>query len=202
MDLTKNRLTKPLPIALAIALTMATEATVKAERSADVQMELRTNRKIYHMGETVTFVMTFRNTSGRSLRIFPGPEQNGTRVISLANLASNTKPKPLQLVELSTYFDSWARETVTVKPGQTCRHTLKAVFRDRLPPDWENPNRGIYLIFYGGTAFQLPEFGKYSVSGTYRFDDDHPVVNYISRNGPRLWFGNLISESVIVALEK
>jgi hypothetical protein len=170
--------------------------------AAEIQIGLRADKGRYHFGDTVEFVMTFRNVSARAIRIFRSPEPYDTRVLSLFGFQGRAKAKALELVELSTYFDSWAKEVETLQPQQVSARRIRAKLRGRLPVDWNDRTPGIYLVFEGGTAFMLPSFGRYSVVANYRFAREHPVVKYIPVAGPPIWFGGLTSPVVILDFQR
>jgi hypothetical protein len=167
-----------------------------------VQVNLKTDKSRYRIGEKITFKLDYINISMHSLWLLP---QTQTYVAGMFQIEKLGSQGPIEKIRgsneiPSVALDGLAKEAVNVKPQGHLGRSLTAELSPTLPEWYGDSRKGIFLVF-PGSALLLPGPGRYSVRAQLHSSADHPVNMYLPHSA-KLWSGDVISDPLVIYIEQ
>ena len=164
---------------------------------SDVKVALSTNKKSFKRGDEIRFKIVFKNTGPHAIRLLPRSEVQSADAITVTNVATQRQARVLRYGEVAVDFQQLSKETVILQPGQLWHRDLRARFASTLPAYFNERRAGLFLVFRGMSAINLPDVGFYSILVDYHSPPNNPVKQYLS-DAPPLWEGRAASTPIVV----
>ncbi len=160
----------------------------------ELNISLRPKKPVYKSGDRLTIEIKYRNRQRRAVRLLPNLLVYPAAAFKFRNVSNGTQGTFLKYSEIDIDVEQWAKDVVTLGPGKTCSRQLKVQVVDRLPSEYGNNRRGLFILFLV-SAVALPSPGRYAVTMDYD-SIEHPVRRVIHRY-PEFWQGKVSSPPII-----
>jgi len=186
-------------IRLRLLSTLLLFLTFSRAASANSELELtaRFSRRVYTIGDTVEFLITFKNTSHQPIRVLPEVGLFSSDLLSIRKLGGGAKAEYVRTpVERGLDLTALAKYVVLLNPGDSLTRHLSAIVVSHLPEAYEKPEAGLFLDF-SNSAIKLPGFGKYEARAEYDSSVEYPTGSYLIE-APKLWSGRIHSAPVVL----
>ena len=187
---------RPQGIAPGLALIVLLSSSTANTMATEIALRLHTDRQQYRIGDRITFTIVFKNVSTRPLWLLPQSETCGVDALLVKPVKGHGAVEKIRFGLPSFAWDELSREVVKLEPQQRVARHLVAEIESRLPPDYGDQRRGLYLIV-PASALRLPQFVPYEVRAVFHSSANHPVNAYLPPT-KKLWTGDVLSEPVII----
>ncbi|MFN2621758.1 MAG: hypothetical protein ABR611_02840 [Chthoniobacterales bacterium] len=179
-----------------LALTSRT-----AQASSELKLTVWFSSKVFTIGDTVDFLITFKNTSNQPIRVLPEVGLFSSDLLSIRKLGGGAKVEYVRApVERGLDLTALSKYVVLLNPGDSLTRNLSAVVVSHLPEAYEKPETGLFLDF-SNSAIKLPGFGKYEARADYDSTFEHPTGSLLVED-PKLWSGKVHSPAVLLEFRK
>ena len=189
-----NILTFSRILAISLAIALAAHAN-----PVDLDINVVPRRASYRTGDKLTIQMRYQNTSVMPIRLLPNLLVYPAAAFKFQNTSNGKLGTLLKYSEIGIDVEQWAKDIVTLKPGQTCVRDLRVEVADKLPAEYGKHARGLYVIF-PVSAIALPEAGAYSISMSYD-SIEHPVRRVVE-GYPEFWQGKTASPTILAHFQE
>lgn len=152
------------PLALIVSVTLA----LSADGEDRLSFSIHANPQTVRLGQRVSFTFSYRNNADRTIGIIPEYYAYEALDVHLTNVDSRVVGEMFPYLGPHIDPDLARKNFRLLKPGQTYRRTLTAVFGSSLPEQVAASRRkpGFYLLF-ADSAIKVPAFGKYKATSRY-----------------------------------
>lgn len=170
-------------------------------QGSGVSISLSSDKESYKIGETVQFLISFKNTGPDAVTLLPDNTVYSSDLVLSTRLGGGPSPKVLRYGEIGIDFERLAKEAVVLRPGATFQLALPVKFSRSLPKYFHDDRNGVFLVFKGMSAIELPSFGKYRFIAKHDASGDGHLKHYL-RGSPGFWEGKSRSGPILLELSK
>jgi hypothetical protein len=164
--------------------------------ASEIELTLSIRQNSYGLNDEILLKVGYKNISKHPVTVLPQTELYPTDVVELRYGGKAKPAKVLEYFEVGIDFARLIKYAVVLQPQESCHRTIMARFASSLPRYFNDSRRGLFLVFKGSSAFELPGSGEYAVVAKYVSSVDNPVKQYLPRAAPPLWEGKVKSRSV------
>jgi hypothetical protein len=158
-----------------------------------LNISLRPKRPVYKPGDRLSIEIKYRNRQRRAVRLLPDLLVYPAAAFKFRNVSNRIQGRFLKYSQIDVDVEQWGMNVVTLGPGKIYSRELKVQVVDRLPNEYGNSRRGLYILF-PVSAVALPGPGRYAVTMDYD-SIEHPVRRVI-HGYPEFWQGKVSSPAV------
>jgi hypothetical protein len=164
--------------------------------SSQVVVELSTAKRVYTIGDEIRMNLRYTNRGRETITLLPELAPHPAEWFAFVKIGGGPTARLFNDFEAPWVdFEQLSKRCVVLRPGRSVVRTICARLASSLPTYFQRRQRGLFLIFPGTAALELPGPGGYAVTATYRSPRDNPVKQYLPKRLP-LWEGTATSNSV------